>query len=112
MTNRILFSSMLICVLTNTCARGEEHVKTLKWSALKSNGELKIGDVISPQQTDRADAAEELFVVNENNTPATFVLATLEPTGVTKHHYSIRGQIRYEGVAEACLLYTSPSPRD
>ena len=101
MPHRKLLSAILTCVLTSVGVSAEEQVATVSWSELKSKGELRVGEVVATENDDSGRVSEELLIVNDSGKPINAMLLTLEPTGLTKHLYTLRGRIRYEGVTEA-----------
>ena len=72
-------------------------------------------------------ASEPLYVLSKNQSDNTLIVDKLSKLGKkhlkakkvnwisgnsTEHNIRAEVQIRYTAKAEACLLYTSPSPRD
>tara|TARA_R110002072_G_scaffold99008_1_gene218003 strand:- start:139625 stop:140530 length:906 start_codon:yes stop_codon:yes gene_type:complete len=104
MTNRNLLSATLAILLTGSCAIAEEHVATIRWSELKASGKLENGEVIRPSAESSASSEEELLIVNESTAPLTVYLTTIDPTGISKLNYTVRGRVRYENVEKPGYL--------
>ncbi|MEZ6124903.1 MAG: hypothetical protein R3C49_17280 [Planctomycetaceae bacterium] len=97
----ILGSVLLICSGTSTAAGRE--IRTLSWSELKAGGQLTAGEIVAVNPS--ADGgSEELHLSNDSGQAAVFSLATFQPADMTQLQYTVRGHIRYEGVAPAGVL--------
>jgi hypothetical protein len=104
MIKRALLSTLLTFPLLSTIAIAEEQVSTLMWSKMKADGQLDTGEVVPASKGSGTNSEEELFIANETTMPLTVRLATIEPTGITRHFYKVRGEIRYEGVQQSGYL--------
>lgn len=95
-----LFLSGLLWVCS---ASGEETLRELKWSELKSSGQLLAGEVVMVTDGERGEA---LFVESSESTPTTLTLTRIENPGIRKDQYALAGQVRYIGVAPGSYLET------
>lgn len=93
-----LLVGMTTAVLVAGAAQAGEEVTQIRWSKLQESGQLEFGEVVTNEGT------EELLIRNESAQPLTVRLATLERAGMKSHLYTVRGEIRYEDVAEPGYL--------
>jgi len=91
MKNRNLLRLSIAIFATVGAAIAEEHVTTIRWSA---TDQANIGQVVA------TEGEEELLIANEADRPLRTTIATLQPTGISTFHYSVRGTIRYEDVEQ------------
>jgi len=98
MTRIALLLSLLVCLRTQAA---EEVLQEVSWATLKADGKLAAGEVLAPDATLKA---EPLKVVNETSEPKTVNVLTLEKPGITKPHYVLSGQVRYEAVEGKAYL--------
>jgi len=104
MTNRNLLKATLALLLTGSAAMAEDQVTTIRWSELKSKGELQSGEVVQAPSESSQTAEEELLISNETGQPLTTRLVTIEQPDISKFNYKVQGSIRYEGVEQPGYL--------
>lgn len=104
MTNRNLLNATLVLVLTSSAGAAEDQVSTIRWSELKSKGELPSGEIVQAPNEGSATSEEELLIRNETGQPLTTRLVTIEKLGISKFNYKVQGRIRYEGVEQPGYL--------
>ncbi|MCP4785942.1 MAG: hypothetical protein GY903_27800 [Fuerstiella sp.] len=104
MSRRILLRLTLAVLVNGSVAMAVDDVTTLRWSELKAQGQLEVGQVVSVAESSRTDGREELCVVHDAPQPLTVRLATLESPRISKPCYLVRGEIRYEGVQQPGYL--------
>lgn len=87
-----------IAVVLVTVAIGDAgEVSRIRWSELQEQSQLESGEVVS---STGENATAELLIENKTGLPLTSRLVTLESPGISNHQYTLRGQVRYEGVTQ------------
>lgn len=104
MTNRNLLNATLVALLLGSSAAAADHVATIRWSELKSDGKLVSGEVVQASAEGSQSADEELLVSNESGQPLLAKLVTIDSPGISKFNYKVSGRIRYEGVEQPGYL--------
>jgi hypothetical protein len=104
MTNRNLLNATLVLVLTSSAGTAEDQVTTIRWSELKSQGQLQSGEIVQAPKEGSQTSGEELLIRNDTGQPLTTRLVTIETPGISKFNYKVKGRIRYEGVEQPGYL--------
>ncbi|MFT4554919.1 MAG: hypothetical protein ACI93T_003005 [Porticoccaceae bacterium] len=111
MINRNLLKATLALLLTGSAAMAEDHVATIRWSELKSDGKLVSGEVVQTPPESSQSTEEEILVSNDSGQPLLARLVTIESPEISsesselsRFNYKISGRIRYEGVEQPGYL--------
>lgn len=98
--NRLLCCLVMLAATTAATAQ-EQTLQEVSWPALQAAGKVSTGTIVQPNE---ANPWPALKLVNDNDQPRTFTLTIIENPRITAQQYAVKGQVRYEQVADVGYL--------